>query len=161
MSAGSPPVARAERFEQYKTLTTQEQAQTIVDNLLLGPLQIAENEDDLLNLNISAILSILGFEQNENFGGGHVVERKWLCVEDRVEAGPAMRAALAEGVATIHSWIHADRRVVYVHCQSGISRSATVVIAYLMKHHNMALIDAYRHVYEARPVMHCLLQQYH
>ena len=34
-----------------------------------------------------------------------------------------------------------------VHCQSGISRSATVVIAFMMKSHGMALMDAYRHVF--------------
>jgi protein-tyrosine phosphatase len=40
---------------------------------------------------------------------------------------------------------------VLVHCQMGISRSATVVIAYLMKHHDMSRDTAYRYVKERRP----------
>ena len=58
---------RAARFEEYRQLPLQKQAQTITDNLLLGPLQIAENEDDIQNLGITAILSVLGFQQNEAF----------------------------------------------------------------------------------------------
>lgn len=37
-----------------------------------------------------------------------------------------------------------------IHCVLGKSRSASVAIAYLVKHHNMTLRDAYRHVLERR-----------
>lgn len=64
-----------------------------------------------------------------------------------------MLAALPEAVATIHNWISKENEVVYVHCQSGISRSATVVIAYIMKHHGLNLIESYKLVFDARPVI--------
>lgn len=37
-----------------------------------------------------------------------------------------------------------------VHCVAGVSRSASLVIAYLMKHHKKTLKEAYEHVKEAR-----------
>ncbi|KAM7539422.1 hypothetical protein Aperf_G00000059252 [Anoplocephala perfoliata] len=38
-----------------------------------------------------------------------------------------------------------------VHCMAGISRSATVVLAYLMKHQRLSLSDAYNLVISVRP----------
>lgn len=42
---------------------------------------------------------------------------------------------------------------VLVHCQAGVSRSATIVIAYLMKHTLMTMTDAYKYVRSRRPVV--------
>uniref|UniRef100_A0A672R7L2 protein-tyrosine-phosphatase n=1 Tax=Sinocyclocheilus grahami TaxID=75366 RepID=A0A672R7L2_SINGR len=40
-----------------------------------------------------------------------------------------------------------------VHCQAGVSRSATIVIAYLMKHTLMTMTDAYKYVRGRRPIV--------
>lgn len=40
-----------------------------------------------------------------------------------------------------------------MHCQAGVSRSATIVIAYLMKHTLMTMPDAYKYVRSRRPVV--------
>ncbi|XP_068600483.1 uncharacterized protein si:dkey-175m17.7 [Brachionichthys hirsutus] len=42
---------------------------------------------------------------------------------------------------------------VLVHCQAGVSRSATIAIAYLMKHTLMTMTDAYKYVRSRRPVV--------
>ncbi|GAA27180.2 dual specificity protein phosphatase 14 [Clonorchis sinensis] len=38
-----------------------------------------------------------------------------------------------------------------VHCMAGVSRSSSLVLAYLMRHMNMTLADAYQHVRSIRP----------
>lgn len=42
---------------------------------------------------------------------------------------------------------------VLVHCQAGISRSPTIVIAYLMYKYNLSMNDAYSKVKDIRPIV--------
>ncbi|KAJ3305534.1 hypothetical protein HDV03_001400 [Kappamyces sp. JEL0829] len=42
---------------------------------------------------------------------------------------------------------------VLVHCQAGVSRSTTVLIAYLMKAHQMGVATAYKHILARRPII--------
>ncbi len=49
----------------------------------------------------------------------------------------------------INDAIKSDGKV-YVHCMAGISRSPTIVIAYLMKYEKMNLDDAYNFVKSRR-----------
>jgi len=43
---------------------------------------------------------------------------------------------------------------VLVHCHSGISRSATIVIAYLMEHNKMTYAQANKYLYKRRNIIH-------
>lgn len=43
---------------------------------------------------------------------------------------------------------------VYVHCRGGVTRSAALVVAYLIKRHNMSYENALQHVASQRPVVH-------
>ncbi|KAI1284816.1 Dual specificity protein phosphatase 6 [Halotydeus destructor] len=42
---------------------------------------------------------------------------------------------------------------VLVHCQAGVSRSATIIIGYLMHHCNVSLLEAYKTVKSKRPII--------
>lgn len=42
---------------------------------------------------------------------------------------------------------------VLVHCQAGVSRSPTIVIAYLMKHTRRTMVDSYKYVKARRPII--------
>jgi len=55
-----------------------------------------------------------------------------------------------ESSAKIETWL-ADGLHVLVHCSSGISRSATIVLAYLILKHKMTLRSAYAVARGARP----------
>jgi protein-tyrosine phosphatase len=46
-----------------------------------------------------------------------------------------------------------DGSTVFVHCQVGKSRSATIVIAYLMKFHSYTLDDAFNYVKKLRKLI--------
>ena len=63
-----------------------------------------------------------------------------------------MKGKLSSAVDQLEKWVIEGKNVL-VHCQSGISRSATVVIAYVMKKHQIPLIQAYSLVIEKRPVI--------
>lgn len=45
-----------------------------------------------------------------------------------------------------------DKKKVLVHCRSGVNRSATIVVGYLIKHKNINILDAINQVREKRQV---------
>jgi protein-tyrosine phosphatase len=52
----------------------------------------------------------------------------------------------------IHDAICSGKRVI-VHCAMGISRSASIVLAYLMAYKSMTFVNAYLYVFQRRPVI--------
>ncbi|OQR68473.1 dual specificity phosphatase [Tropilaelaps mercedesae] len=53
----------------------------------------------------------------------------------------------------IHDAIRAGGKVV-VHCMAGVSRSCSIVLAYLVKYRNMTLREAFKFVRERRSIVH-------
>ena len=157
------------------TIDVQKQAQLVTNGLYLGPLQIAQDETTLADLGITTVVSVLGSDQEyekvavteENkvqkvyatcFLCGrsgapnidHSMLQVWIQVADRVDAEEEMAIALPGAIDALEKWDTEDGSTL-VHCQSGISRSATVTIAFLMKCRGMKLMEAYGAVFTARP----------
>jgi len=104
---------------------------------------------------ISAILSCV--EHNELFflnrpevarslgDRKHVI----LPMQDGCPVDPAI---IGRAVETLHEW-HFRRHTTLVHCAAGISRSPSMVIAYLMRHYKVDWDEAERWVREGRPII--------
>ena len=121
----------------------------IVDQLYLGNSCNARNYYELENNKVGLIINsspcISNYFQNE-------FEYYNVKVEDI--SGADILCHLDNTVKKMHEFIESNpQKSVFVHCFMGSSRSATIIIAYLMKYHNYNLRDALNFVKEKREVV--------
>lgn len=132
---------RSELLLQYPSIVLE-------DQLYLGRIDQATNEKIVTDLAITHIVNIT-LEQLSPFSGRihyHTVNLEDDCASD----------LLSEFLTTskfIKDAIDSEGRVL-VHCNLGVSRSASVVIAYLMCTQHWVLRDAYNYLKEHRPIIH-------
>ena len=53
-------------------------------------------------------------------------------------------------ITFIDSALKSKNNIVFVHCSAGVSRSSTIIMAYLMKSQKYNLFNAYKHVLQCR-----------
>ena len=116
----------------------------ITDKIYLGNEDTARDKKILKELNISNIL--ICAEGCEKFFPEEF-EYKILYLDDAVDED--LLSWLKEGFEFIDS----SKNKIYIHCVMGISRSAAVVIAYLMYKDHKSYEDAYNEVYTKRKVI--------
>ena len=75
-----------------------------------------------------------------------------LFLSDFSSSADELNSQIDNGIAFIDRARKANSSIL-VHCVQGISRSSTIVIAYLMKRENMTLKDAYSHVKSRRSII--------
>jgi predicted protein tyrosine phosphatase len=132
----------------WEQLEPQKQAQKVTRQLWLGPLQVASNPAFLGLLGVDSCVSLLA--DPAEFERVAAPRKALFQVEDSVDAELSMASSLAPAIEHIYAEIAAGHTVL-VHCQSGISRSATAAIAYLMACRGYDLMAAYSRVFEKRP----------
>ncbi|XP_063814743.1 dual specificity phosphatase 29-like [Pseudophryne corroboree] len=145
-----PPVCELEALLENYTGATHHVDQ-VFPNLYLGDAVIASDKNKLKKIGITHILN-----------AAHAC---WECTEDSIEYGPDIQyygitaedcpefnisVFLRPGAKFIHQALNTPNGKILVHCVLGKSRSATLVLAYLMIYQNFSLADAIRHVSQYR-----------
>jgi protein-tyrosine phosphatase len=115
----------------------------IIDNLYLGNNQ---NGLDYLKYGFTKIINVT---KNNNH---YEVPTVWINIDDAVTSD--LYSHLEKITTFIHNIIHnTDQEKMLVHCQAGISRSATIVIAYIMRLKRYSLQDALKFVQSKRNIV--------
>mmetsp|Transcript_17128 Transcript_17128/g.31060 ORF Transcript_17128/g.31060 Transcript_17128/m.31060 type:complete len:314 (+) Transcript_17128:621-1562(+) len=124
----------------------------------LGNRKVAEDAASLRLLGCTHVVNAApsqvasALAANEEAGGPEYLH---LDLDDRVEAFDAAgtRAAFEKSAAFLEKAMESTSSVVYVHCAGGVSRSASVVLYWLITRRGLRLCAAWRTVKEAREVI--------
>jgi len=112
----------------------------ILPHLYLGCRRVAANRDSLQRENISHVLNVTAHIPNEY---EDCFTYKRIAVEDAAHVDMGMY--FSEAFDFIEQARRSNQKVL-VHCQAGMSRSVTIILAYLMKHFGFSMEGAYDHV---------------
>lgn len=121
----------------------------IEPRLYLGSLGSAANRTQLQLREVTHVVTVLHGSLGEP-------SHRDLCDYLVIPLPDTARAPIAQHFDKVHAYIdaaHAANGVVLVHCFAGVSRSATMVVSYLMKKHRWTLRRALAHVRQRRPVV--------
>lgn len=123
----------------------------VIPNLYIGPW---EARNDVSRLGIKHVISVLTAEER-----GYSIYPAWIpsdvsehgyVIDDSLIA--ILKPVLDDCLPEIRVALVANEAVL-VHCGAGKSRSASVIIAYLMVYENMKMADAIKLLKRVRPII--------
>lgn len=117
-----------------------ENCDEIIPNLYLGGFEAAEQPDRLADQGICAIVCCNRELEFPSSKYSNRLEYYRVDVEDM--GREPIEFYFEEASEFIHNQLMQERPVL-VHCRAGVSRSSTVVIAYLVEYHGYSLHDAF------------------
>lgn len=127
-------------------------SEIIPDQLFLTGWRGAYNRDAVQAAGVTNVLSMGsefdGEEPLADLGVKYLV----VVIEDDEEQAGKMQEQLMHAVEFLNSSIQGGGRAL-VHCAAGISRSTTVVLAYLVVKRGFTLLEALTHTHQRRPVV--------
>lgn len=134
---------------QYRPLSSDSLAGPveILPHLYLGSARDAARKEQLQQLGITALLNVTQFCPNLY---QEVFEYK--CIPVRDTGCEDIGAYFQESIQFIDQ-VKAQNGKVLVHCQAGVSRSATICIAYLMSTRRLRMEEAYKYVKSRRRIV--------
>ncbi|XP_026551508.1 dual specificity protein phosphatase 10 [Pseudonaja textilis] len=121
----------------------------ILPFLFLGNEHDAQDLEKIQRLNIGYIINVTTHLPLYHY-------EKGLFIYKRLPATDSNKQNLRQYFEEAFEFIeeaHQCGKGLLIHCQAGVSRSATIVIAYLMKHTRMTMTDAYKFVKGKRPII--------
>ena len=118
------------------------------EQLYLGNETAAQSEDILQEHRITHVIQIRARDQQEDIAEQELNSRTYLKLFLDDSPSDDIRPLFETCHNFIRNAIEKENGIVLVHCAMGVSRSATIVIAYLMKHlqinENLALMMVQR-----------------
>ncbi|CAG5129700.1 unnamed protein product [Candidula unifasciata] len=123
-------------------------ASQILPFLYLGNERDARDLAQLRSLNISYILNVTSHVPQYYDEQG--IRYKRIPASDSGQQN--LKQYFEEAIEFIDDARQNNAKVL-IHCHAGVSRSATITIAYLLKHTRMAMADAYKFVKGKRPII--------
>ncbi|KAJ8317040.1 hypothetical protein KUTeg_004944, partial [Tegillarca granosa] len=140
-------IDKSSRQALYRTNSTQSDPVELLSHLYIGDASNAACKDDLLQLGITAILNVSSTCRNhfhEDF------RYKNIPVDDNKVTD--LSQWFQEAISFIDS-VKMQGGKTLVHCQAGISRSATICLAYIMYTERLSLDAAFEYVKSRRNVI--------
>ena len=114
----------------------------IIDNLWLGNYDSSSNVSMLKNKGIKKVLTVM------DYFGGPKYDKDFI--HKRYEIDDSCRQNIIQYFGECLNFIKGNEKIL-VHCMAGVSRSATIVIAYLMWTQHLKYKEALHKVKEKRP----------
>ena len=122
----------------------------ILPNLWLGNLDILHDAEFLTENNITHVISLLEIEVTT----WQMVKRKIKQMSIKIyDADDAPIGDVFEATTAFIDNALTEGGAVYVHCLMGMSRSPTIVAAYLIKKHGMTAKEAIDYLQSLRPIV--------
>ncbi|KYO27604.1 dual specificity protein phosphatase 13 [Alligator mississippiensis] len=123
-------------------------------NLYLGDAWAARSKATLQSLNITHILNAADGPYSINTGARYYrdLQIEYYGVEAFDDPSFDLSIFFYDAANFIHKALNTPGGKVFVHCAMGISRSASLVLAFLMIHEDMTLVDALKTVNSQREI---------
>lgn len=117
----------------------------VIDNIYIGNSLNASNYYELMDYNITHVINV-----SEEISNYFPDDMDYL----RISVSDTNDASLETYFGRALRFIEeANGSNVFIHCFMGSSRSATIVVLYLMKYHKMSFCQAYKFLKNKRPVV--------
>ncbi|KAI7748878.1 hypothetical protein M8C21_032799, partial [Ambrosia artemisiifolia] len=142
---GKPP--REFEFKKDKLAYFDKECSRIIDHVFLGSDAVAKNRDVLRQNGITHVLNCVGFVCPEYFKNDLVYKTLWLQDNPSEDI-----TSILYDVFDYFEDVREQNGRVFVHCCQGVSRSTSLVIAYIMWREGQSFETAFQRVKAARGV---------